>query len=181
MPYIQRGGPGKRWLIDLRAASAWRNRQDAISAQQWRGKQTSTEVDGLLERPDHKNGLRLFSEEAIKCFLHDWLYSDMPRAIAGHLHDENGLSKLDVAEVLQLLTFTLFSGLSDWIIADQFNETLKANHDIDLDEMYKRISGRTVSTRPPVDPDLVKFQIPEWLTDGKEQIVKDLWGEKPGF
>ena len=38
MPYVQKGGRGKPWTINLREASKWRDRMADHSSHQWAGK-----------------------------------------------------------------------------------------------------------------------------------------------
>ncbi len=163
-PVEQEGANGRAYKFSLPQVIKWRE-----SRQHWtpRNPTPGTPDD---DRPDHANPLRLMAEEGVKHFAWWWLGGDLPRVLSGSLVKDHKLSPEAAFEVMQLLGFTLYQGMTDWIMADAFNETL-ADNDAGIDALWRVISGRGISTRPPTDVDAIKFQIPEWLAMKADEYV----------
>ena len=175
-PYTRKGGHGRPWEFRLSDVIKWREKAAGESAQEWKGghlrssRQIGDVPELIQQRPDFENPLRFFSEEAVKHFLYTFWQGDFARAASGFLK-EKGITTVQNIEIMQFFGYMSFRALNDWVGTDVFNETFK-KHDLNLDEFWNSISGQSVVTNPPPDPDdVIEWQVPDWMLMSAEEYV----------
>jgi len=75
---------------------------------------------------------------------------------------------------MQTLVFVLYSRFSDWVTGDEYFKTFECQG-LDADGLWKNLTGQELHTRPPVDPDMVKFELPDWVAMKPDEYIKQYW------
>ena len=173
MPYESTPeGKGKGgYVFNLPDVLAWR---DKIQ-QETCTKPKIDDPDFIQRRPDHLNQLRYHAEHAVDHFIWFLLNHDEGAAnIITALLRDAGLSKEEAYKKMQTLVFVLYSRFTDWVCGDEYFKTFECQN-MDADGLWKSLTGEELHTRPPIDPDKVKFELPEWVQMKPADYVKEYW------
>lgn len=173
MPYRKRGAKGKGYEFDLATVIKWRD--ERIQAECTPAPPDAPEM--IQERPDLQNGLRFFSEESVRHFI--WYFIQHDEGIRFLLAQfrEAGWGHEKSYREMQAFIYVLYGVFIDWVSKDKF--FTEGTSDIsDADEAWEILTREKIRTRPPLDPDRILLQLPDWVLMKPEEYVSQYWPEK---
>ncbi len=181
-PYVERGSNGKAWQFSLSQVAAWREKMASKSEQSWRGSHisgtgyaSSPALEVLFEsRPDLRNGLRFFIEDALSRYLGYWFSADYAAKVLEDIRKVTD-SKEMAASILQTITQFQLASAARWIMDDEYNKVLHPEESID--GVWNSIAKTNYSTAPPTDAGKLLFSglLPGWMRLSPSELANECW------
>ena len=173
MPYESAPeGKGKGgYVFNLGDVLAWRD--EIQQAECTRPKPNDPQL--FHARPDWLNGLRYISEQSVAHFLQYLMYHEAGLNLVMVQLRNAGLSKSEAYKELQTFLFAMFGVFTDWVTKDELFRQFE-DDGMSADEMWKSHTGQDLTTRPPLDPERVKLDLPDWLmVKNADEFVEQYW------
>lgn len=155
---------GEGYQFDLAEVQHWLDHRDRRVVGHHGAGSGRTWKDALRWRPDWRNDLRFFAENAVLDYLGHYWERPSNRVFVYSMLRCQGATPEDARYVASEVACSLFKGLFEWIQSDHLNKTLR-KHGSSLDENYQLMTGERVATRPPIDDDSIgrSLGLPSWV------------------